>query len=175
LRGAGAFGEIWRGGIGSAGLVVGEAVGVVGGVGIDGEEVAGAGDEVFFGLGEGGKEVAEGVLEGLGVVAVVPLVLSLGLVLSALGGFTYRAVVEPSEDEVVVPLYGYGICVGCAVGFEVVTAVLERHAVFALELLVVPLGDFRMCKQSVVATSEASLQALSDVVVEREVGSEGVV
>jgi hypothetical protein len=47
--------------------------------------------------------------------------------------------------------------------------------VFAFELLVVPLRDFSVCEQSVVATGEASLHALSDVVVERKVGTEGVV
>jgi hypothetical protein len=73
LRGAGAFGEAGRGGVGDAGVEVVDAEGVVGGVGIDGEEVAGAFDEVFFGLGEGGEDVAEGVFEGLGIVAVVPL------------------------------------------------------------------------------------------------------
>ena len=73
LRGAGAFGEAWGGRVADAGVEVFDAVGVVGGVGVDGEEVAGAFDEVFFGLGEGWEEGAEGVFEGLGVVAVVPL------------------------------------------------------------------------------------------------------
>ena len=73
LRGAGAFGEAWRGGVADAGVEVFDAEGVVGGVGVDGEEVAGAFDEVFFVFGEGGEDVAEGVFEGLGVVAVVPL------------------------------------------------------------------------------------------------------
>lgn len=73
LRGAGAFGEAWRGGVADAGVEVFDAEGVVGGVGVDGEEVAGAFDEVFFVLGQGWEDVAEGVFEGLGVVAVVPL------------------------------------------------------------------------------------------------------
>lgn len=73
LRGAGAFGETWCGGVADAGVEVFDAEGVVGGVGVDGEEVAGAFDEVFFVLGEGWEDVAECVFEGLGVVAVVPL------------------------------------------------------------------------------------------------------
>jgi hypothetical protein len=73
LRAAGAFGEAWRGGVADAGVEVVDAVGVVGGVGVNGEEVAGAFDEVFFGLGEGWEDVAQGVFQGLGVVAVVPL------------------------------------------------------------------------------------------------------
>jgi hypothetical protein len=73
LRGAGTFGEAWRGGVADAGVEVVDAVGVVGGVGVDGEEVAGTFDEVLFGLGKGWEDVAEGVFEGLGVVAVVPL------------------------------------------------------------------------------------------------------
>lgn len=73
LRGTGAFGEAWRGGVADAGVEVFDAEGVVGGVGVDGEEVAGAFDEVFFVLGQGREDVAEGVFEGLGVVAVVPL------------------------------------------------------------------------------------------------------
>ena len=73
MRGARAFGEVWSGGVADAGVEVVDAVGVVGGVGVDGEEVAGAFDEVFFGLREGWEEGAEGVFEGLGVVAVVPL------------------------------------------------------------------------------------------------------
>jgi hypothetical protein len=40
---------------------------------------------------------------------------------------------------------------------------------------VVPLGDFGVCKQRVVATSEASLHALGDIVVERKISAEGVV
>lgn len=70
---AGAFGEAWRGGVADAGVEVVDAEGVVGGVGVDGEEVAGAFDEVFLVLRYGGEDVAEGVFEGLGVVAVVPL------------------------------------------------------------------------------------------------------
>ena len=73
MRGAGAFGETWGGRVADAGVEVFDAEGVVGGVGVDGEEVAGAFDEVFFVFGEGGEDVAEGVFEGLGVVAVVPL------------------------------------------------------------------------------------------------------
>ena len=73
LRGARAFGEAWRGGVADAVVEVFDTVGVVGGVGVDGEEVAGAFDEVLFVLGEGGEDVAEGVFEGLRVVAVVPL------------------------------------------------------------------------------------------------------
>ena len=73
LRGAGAFGEAGRGGVADAGVEVFDAEGVVGGVGVDGEEVAGAFDEVFFVLREGGEDVAESVFEGLRVVAVVPL------------------------------------------------------------------------------------------------------
>ena len=73
LRGAGAFGEAWRGGVADAGVEVFDAEGVVGGVGIDCEEDAGALDEVFFVLREGWEDVAEGVFERLGVVAVVPL------------------------------------------------------------------------------------------------------
>ena len=46
---------------------------------------------------------------------------------------------------------------------------------FALELFVVPLRDFSVCKQGVVAAGEASLHTLRDIVVEREVGAEGVV
>jgi len=73
LRGAGAFGEAGRGGVGDAGVEVVDAEGVVGGVGIDGEEVAGAFDQILLVLGEGWEDVAEGVLKGLWVVAVVPL------------------------------------------------------------------------------------------------------
>jgi hypothetical protein len=47
--------------------------------------------------------------------------------------------------------------------------------VLALELFVVPLCDFGVCEQGVVATGEASLQALSDIVVERKIGAEGIV
>ena len=45
----------------------------------------------------------------------------------------------------------------------------------AFELLMVPLGDFGVCEQGVVAAGEASFHALGDVVVEWEVGSERVV
>lgn len=78
---------------------------------------------------------------------------------------TYGAMVKPPKDKVIVPLDRYRVCLRCAVGFEVVTAVLESHAVSALELLMVPLCDFSVCKQSVVAAGEASLHTLSDVVV----------
>jgi hypothetical protein len=88
---------------------------------------------------------------------------------------TYRTIIEPPKHKVIIPLYSYSVCLRCAVGFEVVTAVLECHSVFSFELFVVPLCDFCVCEQSVVATSEASLQTLSHVVVEREVGAEGVV
>ena len=88
---------------------------------------------------------------------------------------THRAMVKPPKDKVVVPLNRHGVCFRCAVGFEVVAAVFERDTVFALELLMVPLRDFGVCKQSVVATGEASLNTLSDVVVKRKVSSEGVV
>lgn len=60
-------------GVADAGVEVFDAEGVVGGVGVDGEEVAGAGDEGFFIVGEGWEDVAQGVFEHLGVVAVVPL------------------------------------------------------------------------------------------------------
>lgn len=73
LRRAGAFGEAGRGGVADAGVEVVDAEGVVGGVGVDGEEVAGAFDEVFLVLREGWQDVTEGVFQGLGVVAVVPL------------------------------------------------------------------------------------------------------
>lgn len=96
-----------------------------------------------------------------------------------LGGWrgygTYGAIVEPPKDEVVVPLNRHGVCFRCAVGFEVVAAVLERDTVSALELLVVPLRDFGVCEQGVVATGEASLHTLSDIVVERKVSAKGVV
>jgi hypothetical protein len=59
--------------VADTGVEVVDAEGVVGGVGVDGEEVAGAFDEVFLVLREGREDVAEGVFEGLGVVAVVPL------------------------------------------------------------------------------------------------------
>jgi hypothetical protein len=88
---------------------------------------------------------------------------------------TYRTIIEPAKHKVVVPLYGYSICFGRAVGFEVVAAILESHSVLAFKLFMVPLGNFCVCEQSVVATSEAGLQTLSHVVVEREVGAEGVV
>lgn len=45
----------------------------------------------------------------------------------------------------------------------------------AFELFVVPLRDFGVRKQSVVAAGEASLQTLRDIVVKREVSSEGIV
>ena len=45
----------------------------------------------------------------------------------------------------------------------------------AFELLMVPLGDFSVCEQSVVAAREASLHTLSDIVVKWEVSSERVV
>lgn len=73
LRRAGALGESWRGRVAHAVVEVFDAEGVVGGVRVDGEEVAGAFNEVFLVLGERWEDVAEGVFEGLGVVAVVPL------------------------------------------------------------------------------------------------------
>lgn len=91
------------------------------------------------------------------------------------GHSAYRAIVEPPKHEVVVPLNRHRVCLRCAVGFEVVAAVLERDAMFAFELFVVPLCDFGVCEQRVVAAGEASLHTLSDVVVERKVGAEGVV
>ena len=39
----------------------------------------------------------------------------------------------------------------------------------------VPLRDFSVCEQSVVAACEASLDTLSDIVVERKVSAEGVI
>jgi hypothetical protein len=58
-----------------------------------------------------------------------------------------------------------GIGFRSAVGLEVVAAVLKRHPIFALELFVIPFGDFGMGEKRVVPASKASFHALSDIVV----------
>ena len=88
---------------------------------------------------------------------------------------THGTVIEPSEHKVVAPLHGLGIGFGSAVGLEVVAAVLEGDSASALELFMVPLCDFGVCEQGVMAAGETSLHTLSNIVVERKVSAEGVV
>jgi hypothetical protein len=62
VRRADAFGVVGSGGVGCAGLGIGEAVDVVGGIWIDGKKITRTSNHVFFGLGEGREDVgAEGV------------------------------------------------------------------------------------------------------------------
>jgi hypothetical protein len=73
--------------------------------------------------------------------------------------------VEPAEHEVVVPLHCYRICLGRAVGCEVVPAVLERDASATFELLVIPLCDLGVCEECIVTAGEPGSQPARDVVV----------
>lgn len=83
--------------------------------------------------------------------------------------------VEPSEDEVVITLYGNSICLAAGVRLETISAVLECNATSATELLVVPFGDPSVGEKRVMAAGEAGFNATSDVVVCWVVLSGGVV
>ena len=87
---------------------------------------------------------------------------------------THGTVIEPSEHKVVAPLHGLGIGFGSAVGLEVVAAVLEGDSASALELFMVPLGDFGVGEECVVSASETSFHTLGDIVVEWQVCAEWV-
>jgi hypothetical protein len=69
----GAFWEAWSGRVADTVVEVFDAVGIVGGVWVDSEEVAGAFDQVFLILRESWEDVAECVFEGLWVITIVPL------------------------------------------------------------------------------------------------------
>lgn len=66
---------------------------------------------------------------------------------------------EPPDTEVEVALTGYFVFGLCAVGFVVVSAVLEGDASTTLELLVVPFRNFGVCEQCMMATKEACFVA----------------
>lgn len=128
-----------------------------GGVGVDGEEVAAAFDHVFFLLREGREQVAESRSQALWVVAVGP------------------GPAEPAKAEVEVALTCHLVAGGCAVGFEVVSAVLECDSVRAFELFVVPFGNLGVREKRVVTTEEAGLDSTSDVVGRWVILSGGIV
>ena len=134
---------LWESGVRSvrrAGFdAAGDGVRGVGCVRVDGEEVAGSLDEIFFLLREFGEEVAEGVLERLGVVSVRPWA------------------AEPAEDEVVVALASFFVLGLCAVGLEVVTGVFECDSSTALEIFMVPFGYLRVGQQRVMSAEESRL------------------
>lgn len=73
IRRADAFRVAGGGGIADACFGVFEAVDVVGSIRVYRKEIRTAPDHVFFLLGQGREVIAEGVFEGLGIVAVVPL------------------------------------------------------------------------------------------------------
>ena len=113
----------------------------VGGVAVDGEEVAGALDYLALGGGELG-EVGHCALDGLGVVAGEP-----------------HGVIEPAELVVVASLNGVGVGGGGCVGDEVVGGHLHGPAAGALELVSVPVDDCAVGQECVVDAVEGSLGA----------------
>ena len=73
LCGGSTLWEARVGRVANAVIEVFDAGGEVGGVRVNGEEVAGTLDQVLFFFGQGRKNVAESVFEDLWVVAVIPL------------------------------------------------------------------------------------------------------